>query len=1062
MSELYRKIREKKAIWEHDEVKNVIPFISQQLYSSKTQLIFELIQNAEDACTRLKRRGEEKDYFVHFNLKPEFLKVYHNGIPFDDNDVDSICSVLQGTKTDDQSLIGKFGIGFKSVYKYTLEPSIHSNNPNGRNSHHFIIRKFVKPYKISPPDDLAEDQTLIEIPFNHSQKESAEAYLEIGNKLTNLESRSILFLNSISEITYAYGSERGLYRRMENLKDGYKEVTLLNRVNKSEDIEKWLLFEKHIDDNPSKPKVEIAFLISDDKENILKTKSSNLYSYFETEKNTKLHFLIHGPFHTTPARDTIRSDEWNEKIIKELANLIAEILPKIKELGYLNLSFLQVLPLTPEDFIGTDFEPIYKRVKEEFLTNEYLPIFRGGYDKPDNVFLAQISDLRELLSSDDLLDFYNKKGKWLDEEITERRTPDLRQYLIKELDVPEITPDGFGRILTSDNLKNKSDEWLSKLYAFLVVRQNLFQRGTAYRREGVFRTKPIFRTTRDQQIAGIDSSGDPLVFLPSDTMSSTIPTIKKVFMKDETNVYFFKSFGLKEPDKVDYIITKILPKYSEEVPRDENINDVYTIYETLSKLSNKKLKEELKSRLNETNILYAINSEGKKEYKSPNQIYISKPYTKDDSTKIFYEGYSDAWFLSERYFEKIPTSEFIEMGSKKEVIVSYTPPNSLGYVVCTKAWSDHRRGLGGFDPEANIIGLKYVLRNINLEKSQILWNVILKHKHLIHGTVSESSRQDFRHSTEEQQFSKMGDLLVKNKWLPSSNLDYFKPSKIRLTELHKNFEKDSSDAKIVSKKLQMKPEIDLAAYKNMTEDQRTLFERYHMLSKDKQNQALVLLEKLAEEDDTRPLPPITPEDLNKIRDRFATRISSDDDKSLIGLNDEVFPIAMSQEAEEELTRKYGQEMGEYLKKNIIRYRNSIKKDVKVTPRIPPKQFLISQYDGYCQICGTKLDLGKTRNPIISQFKIEERRRKHPWADEPWNNLGLCPNCHALAKQGGLNLQKLTRLANDILIQEATSEFIPDRGKQGYLVEIELASKPKKLFYTQRHMSYVAAFLFYDK
>lgn len=1060
----YEEIRAKKAIWGHEEVRNVIPFISQQLYSSRTQLIYELLQNAEDACIRLKRKGVQKDYFICFNLKPELLKIYHNGIPFDDDDVDSICSVLKGTKVDDELLIGKFGIGFKSVYKYTIEPKIHCNNESGNSSHNFCIKEFVLPYEIKPSNELNEGQTLIEIPFNQPDKPQQVAYKEIGQKLRNLNSRSLLFLNSISEITWTDAPARGFYRKTESLKDGYKEITLLNRAKDGDKIENWLLFEKHIQNDPDKPKVEIAFLLNDDKTSILRTKSSNLYAYFETAKDTKLHFLIHGPFRTTPARDNIRSDEWNEKIIEEIAQLIANILLIIRKNGLLNIEFLRTLPLDPENYYDTIFENIFTAVKDEILRNPYLPVYGGGYESPDKVFLAQITQLRELLTPLDLQDFYGKEGSWLDEEITERRTPDLRKYLLSELGVQEVTPDNLGRILTKENLSIKTDEWLSKLYQFLVSRGALWQKGSVYVREGIFRNRPIFRTADNYQTAAFDQTGNPLIYLPSDLYSSSIPTIKETFMKNHINVDFFNAFEIKSPDKTDYIISNILPKYRSDVivEEEENVSDIIIICDTISNFSTKRKKDELISHLHSTKILYSINSLGTYEYKKPQNVYINKTLLGKDHIETFFNGYPDAWFIDNRYLDKVELEELKEIGLNDNIIVTYKQPDFSGYVYFSKSWEDHKRGIGNFDPDAQIHGLTHCLQNISLKKGQILWNLLKNHKDLIYGIVQKSSRQDFKYKDEEQKFSFMGKMLYENKWLPDDKGKFFKPSEIQLSELHDDLDKSSSDSKFISIKLHMKQEIDEEVLSKMSDTQRNLLQKYHMLSEEKQSEVLSYIQKLSEEDEDKPLPPVTIESVEEIREQFANRISSEDDKSLIKLHDEVFPMIMTQEDEEKLIKNYGENMGPLLHENVMRYRNSMKNEAVVVSRIPPKQYLISEYEGNCQICNTKLDLGKTKNPIIEIFRIQERRKRHPWADEPWNILGLCPNCHALAKQGGLNLQNLVRLANNIIIQETASEFIDEREKQGYLVDITIAMNSAQLFYTQRHMSYIAAFLFYDK
>lgn len=86
------------------------------LYSRRTHFVFELLQNAEDASATE----------VDFRLFPDRLELRHNGRLFDERDVRAICEFGESTKADDLTQIGKFGVGFKAVYAYTLTPEIHS------------------------------------------------------------------------------------------------------------------------------------------------------------------------------------------------------------------------------------------------------------------------------------------------------------------------------------------------------------------------------------------------------------------------------------------------------------------------------------------------------------------------------------------------------------------------------------------------------------------------------------------------------------------------------------------------------------------------------------------------------------------------------------------------------------------------------------------------------------------------------------------------------------------------------------------------------------------------
>src|ERR1700691_293949 len=124
-----------------------------QLYSERTHFIFELIQNAEDAGA--------------------------TGLAFTEADVRGICGVGQSDKADDLTAIGKFGIGFKSVYAYTRTPRVYSGGEA------FRIENFVRPYAVDPLAGPAAG-TLFVFPFDHDPVPAAVATREIAAALGTL------------------------------------------------------------------------------------------------------------------------------------------------------------------------------------------------------------------------------------------------------------------------------------------------------------------------------------------------------------------------------------------------------------------------------------------------------------------------------------------------------------------------------------------------------------------------------------------------------------------------------------------------------------------------------------------------------------------------------------------------------------------------------------------------------------------------------------------------------------------------------------------------------------
>ena len=109
--------------------------LAADLYDDRTHFIFELLQNAEDA---LGRRGDwQGPRKVTFALASTRLTLSHFGKPFDEADVRSVCDIAESTKNE--SSIGRFGLGFKSVYTVTDLPSIHSGDED------FAIEDYVFP-----------------------------------------------------------------------------------------------------------------------------------------------------------------------------------------------------------------------------------------------------------------------------------------------------------------------------------------------------------------------------------------------------------------------------------------------------------------------------------------------------------------------------------------------------------------------------------------------------------------------------------------------------------------------------------------------------------------------------------------------------------------------------------------------------------------------------------------------------------------------------------------------------------------------------------------------------
>lgn len=105
--------------------------LSLELYSKDTHFVLELIQNADDNSYPAVL-GAGLSGTTHPSLKfvvgDDSILVLNNEMGFSESNIRAICDIGKSTKGAHRSgYIGQKGIGFKSVFRITDTPAIHSN-----------------------------------------------------------------------------------------------------------------------------------------------------------------------------------------------------------------------------------------------------------------------------------------------------------------------------------------------------------------------------------------------------------------------------------------------------------------------------------------------------------------------------------------------------------------------------------------------------------------------------------------------------------------------------------------------------------------------------------------------------------------------------------------------------------------------------------------------------------------------------------------------------------------------------------------------------------------------
>lgn len=517
-------------------------------YADRAHFIFELLQNAEDA---LERRGDDwdGDRTISFNLTQDELRVSHCGAPFDEDDVRGICGIGESTKAGELTSIGRFGIGFKSVYRFTSRPEVHSGDEA------FAIEKFVQPQAVAPVrrDEL---ETLFSIPIDGEN--AIDKFDDIAEGLAGLDVASFLFLRQIEALNWEVdGCDSGQYLRDEvSIDDIARRVTVYGQVNdligEHEEIsEEWLVFSREVEhDGKFAGQVEIAFLLNPDSGHVRQIDESKLVVYFPTVKETHLEFLVQGPYRTTPNRDNVpESDDWNLHLVSETALLLTDALIWFRDREMVDADLLRCLPISriPDSM----FDPLFESTKEVVRREAVLPKFGGGYLPAKRATLGDSEAVRELLSDAQLSDLYGDESSWLSGEFTVDRNPELRRYLMSELGVSEVTPASIVGRLNREFLTRQTDEWIARLYEFLGARRALHLQ---------CRRMPLIRLEDGSHVTAM-ATGEPQAYLPTERETG-FPTVSRKVCASEEPLDFLRSLGLNEPDLVDGVIENLLPKYA--------------------------------------------------------------------------------------------------------------------------------------------------------------------------------------------------------------------------------------------------------------------------------------------------------------------------------------------------------------------------------------------------------------------------------------------------------------------------------------------------------------------
>ncbi len=584
-----------------------------QLYTDKSHFVYELLQNAEDAeATSIK-----------FIQHPDRLEVLHDGKPFTSANLQGLCDIGKSDKVDNLNQIGEFGVGFKSVFGICDTVRLYSAPDHYRERIDSDAVPFaVEILDFTRPEDIPEEPlpkaytTRFVFPFavghTFSGFQTIPALMDtLARKLQNLGITTLLFMKHLEIIEYEIETAdepiTGEYLlEKEEINDHCMKVSALGISEKEKadpdaaEMISYLKFSRKLEKYPLRT-VDIAFPVKEENGIYRCIKAPNPFVsvYFPTETESKLDFIVQGPYRTTPNRSSIPAeDEDNIMLAAETATLLRQSILELKDAGKLNMSFVKALPIDEDRFetFGL-FLPLYETVRDLFRSTAIIPSNTGKYVHARYARITRSEQLAGVLTDPLLTQLINDGHDyfWLPTYLTEtnREYKHVRDFLTGELGVTVIQAEDMRRLIAANPkfLPGQTDDWLVELYGFFESNPAAFSKATV----------DIVKTATGAFAAPFRREGKsfiPNVFLPSPKIHSTDIHFVDQAIYNRCRTFFDEVLQLQKPNEYEFLIKDIEKRYAsgQFADADQHIDDIkallkYVKYEDYNDEVNRIIRE---------------------------------------------------------------------------------------------------------------------------------------------------------------------------------------------------------------------------------------------------------------------------------------------------------------------------------------------------------------------------------------------------------------------------------------------------------------------------------------
>nr|XP_023686990.1 uncharacterized protein LOC111853852 isoform X2 [Paramormyrops kingsleyae] len=350
--------------------------LSAELYSKDTHFVLELIQNADDNSY-----SSNVQPALAFVIEKDCIVILNNENGFEEQNIRAICDVGRSTKGKHKyGYIGQKGIGFKSVFKVTDCPEIHSNDFHLRFEKNSGPMGYILPHWV-------EEEKVVDTNMKELKKQSWNTKIFLPLRSKSYQTRNLfhdvdpsllLFLHRLRSITIINQGEGHVVSMTR------RDLShMVSEVQHSDGVERWLVVKRMLFPNKIKEDVEstelaLAFRLNEDSspDGKFQPEKQPVFAFLPL-RSFGFRFIIQGDFDIPSSREDVDRDSgWNQWLRSQIPQLFLHAMDVFTEhpefSGLQGLCrFLQFVPL-PDEILDF-FSPVASQIIQLLKGKACLP-----------------------------------------------------------------------------------------------------------------------------------------------------------------------------------------------------------------------------------------------------------------------------------------------------------------------------------------------------------------------------------------------------------------------------------------------------------------------------------------------------------------------------------------------------------------------------------------------------------------------------------------------------------------------------------------------------------------